>query len=292
MTDKLKGYSTTPASNNSAAPNGWPEGMAPSDVNNCAREMMARLAEWYQDAAWVRLDESIQSSTSSTIVVSGDVTATYLAGRPIRVNQSGSQVGYVSSSVYSAPNTTINVTGFTVSSPTVVEVGILPSNALIPTGTVTAAQVFTGTVTAGVINATSVSLSAGITAASGTFSGSITAANLGALASKSTVTASDLATDDSIRDWVLARTAAAALGAVGTYAFLSGTANTRYVAGTTYAGSGLQYAGLYTSDASTPVDTKPFLSGTSPSGTWRAMGSSDEGVTSAGRNITLFLRIS
>jgi hypothetical protein len=146
MTDKLKAYSTTAGSNNSAAPNGWPEGMLPSDVNNCAREMMARLAEWYQDAAWIRLDESIQSSTGSTIVVSGDVTGTYLAGRPIRVNQSGSQVGRVSSSVYSAPDTTINVTGFTVSSPTVVEVGILPSVDLFPTGTITTAQTFTGQV--------------------------------------------------------------------------------------------------------------------------------------------------
>jgi hypothetical protein len=136
MTDKLKAYSTTPGSNNSAAPNGWPEGMLPSDVNNCAREMMARLAEWYQDAAWIRLDESIQSSTSSTIVVSGDVTATYLVGRPIRVNQSGSQVGYVGGAVYSSPNTTITVTGFTVSSPTIVEVGIIPSLASLPASTI------------------------------------------------------------------------------------------------------------------------------------------------------------
>jgi hypothetical protein len=42
-------YSTTAASNNSATPNGWPEGQAPSTVNDCAREMMAGIAKWYKD---------------------------------------------------------------------------------------------------------------------------------------------------------------------------------------------------------------------------------------------------
>jgi hypothetical protein len=40
-------YSQTAASNNAAPPNGWPEGQAPSTVNDCAREMMAGLAKWY-----------------------------------------------------------------------------------------------------------------------------------------------------------------------------------------------------------------------------------------------------
>lgn len=42
-------YSTTAASNNAAVPNGWPEGMAPSGVNDSARENMAALAKVYQD---------------------------------------------------------------------------------------------------------------------------------------------------------------------------------------------------------------------------------------------------
>lgn len=33
-------YSRTPSDNNAAPPNGWPEGMAPSAVNNCARQLM------------------------------------------------------------------------------------------------------------------------------------------------------------------------------------------------------------------------------------------------------------
>jgi hypothetical protein len=42
-------WSTTPGSNNSATPDGWPEGQAASTVNDCARQMMAELAEWYLD---------------------------------------------------------------------------------------------------------------------------------------------------------------------------------------------------------------------------------------------------
>lgn len=125
MTSKLKSYSTTPGSNNAAVPDGFPEGMAVSGFNNSAREMMARLREWYQEAEWIDLGHTIASSTGSTIVLSGDQTAYYTEGRPIRVNQSGSQVGYISSSSYAAPNTTVNVSGFTVSSPTQVEVGIV-----------------------------------------------------------------------------------------------------------------------------------------------------------------------
>jgi hypothetical protein len=37
-------WSTTAASNNSAPPDGWPEEMRPSEVNNSAREMMAAIA--------------------------------------------------------------------------------------------------------------------------------------------------------------------------------------------------------------------------------------------------------
>jgi hypothetical protein len=42
-------WSITAATNNSAPPNGWPENMQRSAVNDCAREMMAALAKWYQD---------------------------------------------------------------------------------------------------------------------------------------------------------------------------------------------------------------------------------------------------
>jgi hypothetical protein len=45
----VSSWSTTAGSNNSSPPNGWPEGMARSAVNDAAREMMAALAKWYKD---------------------------------------------------------------------------------------------------------------------------------------------------------------------------------------------------------------------------------------------------
>lgn len=39
-------WSTTAASNNEAPPDGFPEGMNPSDVNNSCREVMAAIATW------------------------------------------------------------------------------------------------------------------------------------------------------------------------------------------------------------------------------------------------------
>ncbi len=40
-------WSTSASANTAAAPDGWPEGMAAADINNCAREMMAALKIWY-----------------------------------------------------------------------------------------------------------------------------------------------------------------------------------------------------------------------------------------------------
>jgi hypothetical protein len=46
-------WSITAGLNNSSPPNGWPEGMARSAVNDTAREMMAALARWYRETTGV-----------------------------------------------------------------------------------------------------------------------------------------------------------------------------------------------------------------------------------------------
>ncbi|MDB4352394.1 hypothetical protein OAA60_03075 [Porticoccaceae bacterium] len=45
----ISDFSTTASSNNSASPDGFPEGMAPSGLNDSARELMAAVAKQYQD---------------------------------------------------------------------------------------------------------------------------------------------------------------------------------------------------------------------------------------------------
>ena len=53
-------WSTAAASNTSAVPNGWPDTMVASGINNSAREMMAAIARWNAD-----MNGSNQTSTSS-----------------------------------------------------------------------------------------------------------------------------------------------------------------------------------------------------------------------------------
>jgi hypothetical protein len=90
---------------------------------------------------------------------------------------------------------------------------------------------------------------------------------------------------------VLNATAGASLGAVGTYAFLSRPSYSATVInpGDTIAGSNLRYAGGLASGAGLAS-----ISGTAPSGTWRAMGYANNvfGCCNASEFATLFLRIS
>lgn len=119
---KLKLWSTTPGSNNAAAPNGWPEGMAPSDVNNTARQDRASIREWYEDAEWIERGDSIESASGSQIVFTGDTSAVHRVGRAVR---SDGTVGVITA-VSVAANTTVTVDGITFGgTPSVFEVGII-----------------------------------------------------------------------------------------------------------------------------------------------------------------------
>ena len=107
----------------------------------------------------------------------------------------------------------------------------------------------------------------------------------------SAVTADKLATGERMTTAnVLARTASASTGAVGTYAFLgrSGT-NIAISAGSTVAGSNLRYLGVNVAASAASLSTGSTVGGT-PSGTWRAMGHCQNSDVS--RATTVWLRIS
>lgn len=97
---------------------------------------------------------------------------------------------------------------------------------------------------------------------------------------------------------VLNITAAASLGAVGTYAFLGETALTTTSAGGTRAGSFLRYVGAQRQNngwQNTNVSTLSSVQGPStPAGTWRAMGHNFSGTAACTTlyGATLWLRIS
>lgn len=106
----VRSYSTTPAANNAAPPNGAPEGMLPSAVNNTLRQVMADVRGTFEDLPFFDYGHTPTRIDNDTFTVSTDLTALYAAGR--RLKLVGASTGYaaVASSSYSAPDTTVNVT--------------------------------------------------------------------------------------------------------------------------------------------------------------------------------------
>ena len=74
---EIKDYSTTAANNNSASPDGMPEGMAPSGVNNSWREGKARLKRWYEDVSAVN---SLAGGTTAYTLAASRTISAYAAG--------------------------------------------------------------------------------------------------------------------------------------------------------------------------------------------------------------------
>ena len=109
------------------------------------------------------------------------------------------------------------------------------------------------------------------------------------------VNASKLATGNSERDWVLARTAGASAGAVGTYAFLGGALGENSNFGQTRAGSQLNPVGIvglntFLQNGFVSAGTSFRAQSVSLSGTWRCMGIAFGGSGASGAS--LWIRIS
>src|SRR5882672_12163701 len=108
----IKDYSSTPASNTAL----FPEGMAPSAVNDGMRQVQADVRSWYNDAQWAIYGDGDGAfaiayvSPTSFSVTGADVTAVYHAGR--RVKAAGSLTGTIYGTIQSATfatNTTVTV---------------------------------------------------------------------------------------------------------------------------------------------------------------------------------------
>jgi hypothetical protein len=82
-----------------------------------------------------------------------------------------------------------------------------------------------------------------------------------------------------------------AVGDLGTYAFLINTTGAAVVsAGTNYAGSGLAFSGVGPNYTSSPTSVTSGTSGSTTSGTWKAMGTTTP-FGAAQYALTLFLRV-
>ena len=129
-------YSTTASNNETVQSTNFAEGMAPSDVNNAARETMANMRSMYNQIGegFVEYGDSDGEYTVArtdadtiTITSSSNLTSIYYAGRPIRILDGGGNTvtGAISSSSYSSPTLTVNLSGISLASgnPTKVELG-------------------------------------------------------------------------------------------------------------------------------------------------------------------------
>lgn len=67
-------WSLNASDNNSAPPNGWPEGQAAASVNNCARQMMSDLVREFQVNA-VRVLASVAGTNTITGSMTPDLTS-------------------------------------------------------------------------------------------------------------------------------------------------------------------------------------------------------------------------
>ena len=106
----IKDWSTTAADNNSTPPNGWPEGMLPSQVNNSARQMMADVRSWYEEPSWIDYGYTVAYASDTSFTVTGaDATGQFVAGRRVKLVGTTTVYGVVASSSFST-NTTVNVT--------------------------------------------------------------------------------------------------------------------------------------------------------------------------------------
>ena len=77
----ISSWSTSAASNNSASPNGAPEGMAPSTVNDVIREVMAAVSRWYEDAQ----GGLVSSGTGAAYTLTSNSTHAALADQSVLV---------------------------------------------------------------------------------------------------------------------------------------------------------------------------------------------------------------
>lgn len=102
-------WSTTAASNSSTPPDGWPEGQAPSTVNDCAREMMAQIRTAITDLQFVDLADSPTFVTATKFSVPGNLTATYQIGRRLKISDATTLYGTIVDASGSAASTTVSM---------------------------------------------------------------------------------------------------------------------------------------------------------------------------------------
>ncbi len=111
---ELYDWSKTAGGNNSAPPDGAPENMFRSLVNDVIREVMAVVRRWYEDPQWVNPAEGYTVSriaTNQFRIAGVDMAALFPVDRRVKVSDVGtaSVEGFVNTSSYTGGNTDVTV---------------------------------------------------------------------------------------------------------------------------------------------------------------------------------------
>ena len=130
-------FSSTAGSNTASMTVNFAENMAPSNVNNAARELMGHMRDMYEQLGdgYFEFGDGDGTYTVArgdadtiTITSSADISGIYFPGRKIRITDGGANVveGTIASSSHSSTTQTVNLTGISLASgtPTKVELGI------------------------------------------------------------------------------------------------------------------------------------------------------------------------
>lgn len=132
----IEAWSTNAGSNNATAPNGWPEGMQPSQVNDSARQMMASVRTWYENPEWQDLGYTPTYVSATSFTVTGDKTSTYTVGRRLKLTGTTPFTVYatITASVFSTVTTitVVNDSGSLDNTLATVAVGSKTSNPSTP----------------------------------------------------------------------------------------------------------------------------------------------------------------
>ncbi len=106
----IRVWSPIAGNNTDPSPDGYPEGMAPSGVNNSDRETMAAIRRQWEQAEWFDYGHEITYVSATSFTTPGDQTALYEEGRRIRADHpvAPTVYGRVVSSAFAA-NTTVVV---------------------------------------------------------------------------------------------------------------------------------------------------------------------------------------
>ncbi len=82
---KVGSWNTTAGNNNSTPPDGWPEGQAPSTVNDCAREMMAQIKTMVNNIEYIDLNNTPSFLTATTFSLATADTVNFTVGRRVKL---------------------------------------------------------------------------------------------------------------------------------------------------------------------------------------------------------------